>query len=70
MLRRAVELGVTLIDTADSYGPFVAEELIHEALAPYPDDLVIATKAGLTRSRTERLATRRVVPSTSASSST
>jgi aryl-alcohol dehydrogenase-like predicted oxidoreductase len=49
VLRRAVELGVTLIDTADSYGPYVAEELIHEALHPYPDDLVIATKAGLTR---------------------
>ena len=50
MLRRAVELGVNFIDTADSYGPFVAEQLIHKALHPYPDDLVIATKAGLTRS--------------------
>ncbi len=50
VLRRAVELGVTFIDTADSYGPFVAEELTREALHPYPDDLVIATKAGLTRS--------------------
>jgi aryl-alcohol dehydrogenase-like predicted oxidoreductase len=50
VLRRAVELGVTFIDTADSYGPFVAETLIHEALHPYPEDLVIATKAGLTRS--------------------
>ena len=50
VLRRAVELGVTLIDTADSYGPFVAEELIRKALHPYPDGLVIATKAGLTRS--------------------
>jgi aryl-alcohol dehydrogenase-like predicted oxidoreductase len=50
VLRRALELGVTLIDTADSYGPFVAEELIREALHPYPDELVIATKAGLTRS--------------------
>jgi pyridoxine 4-dehydrogenase len=50
VLRRAVELGVTFIDTADSYGPFVAEELIREALHPYPDELVIATKAGLTRS--------------------
>ncbi|MDX6698602.1 MAG: pyridoxine 4-dehydrogenase [Solirubrobacteraceae bacterium] len=50
VLRRAVELGVTFIDTADSYGPFVAEMLIHEALHPYPEDLVIATKAGLTRS--------------------
>ena len=49
MLRRAVELGVNLIDTADSYGPDVAEELIAEALHPYADDLVIATKAGLTR---------------------
>ena len=50
VLRRAVELGVDFIDTADSYGPFVAEELIQEALHPYPDGLVIATKAGLTRS--------------------
>jgi pyridoxine 4-dehydrogenase len=50
VLRRAVELGVTLIDTADSYGPFVAEMLIRKALHPYPADLVIATKAGLTRS--------------------
>jgi pyridoxine 4-dehydrogenase len=49
VLRRAVELGVNLIDTADSYGPTVAEELIYEALHPYPDDLLIATKAGLTR---------------------
>ena len=49
VLRRAVELGVNLIDTADSYGPFVSEELIREALSPYPDDLVIATKAGLLR---------------------
>jgi aryl-alcohol dehydrogenase-like predicted oxidoreductase len=49
VLRRAVELGVTLIDTADSYGPYVAEELIREALHPYPDELVIATKAGLVR---------------------
>ncbi|SCL23832.1 aldo/keto reductase [Micromonospora inyonensis] len=50
VLRRAVELGVTFIDTADSYGPFVSEMLIREALHPYADDLVIATKAGLTRS--------------------
>jgi aryl-alcohol dehydrogenase-like predicted oxidoreductase len=50
VLRRAVELGVNLIDTADSYGPFVAEQLIKKALHPYPADLVIATKAGLTRS--------------------
>jgi pyridoxine 4-dehydrogenase len=49
-LRRAVELGINLIDTADSYGPYVSEELIAEALHPYPDDLVIATKGGLTRS--------------------
>jgi aryl-alcohol dehydrogenase-like predicted oxidoreductase len=49
VLRRAVELGVDLIDTADSYGPFVSEDLIHEALFPYPDGLVIATKGGLTR---------------------
>ncbi|MFF4812143.1 aldo/keto reductase [Micromonospora chersina] len=50
VLRRAYELGVTFIDTADSYGPFVSELLIKEALHPYADDLVIATKAGLTRS--------------------
>ena len=49
VLRRAVELGVTLIDTADSYGPNVSEELIAEALRPYPDELVIATKAGFDR---------------------
>jgi pyridoxine 4-dehydrogenase len=49
VLRCAVELGVTFIDTADSYGPYISEELIHEALYPYPDDLVIATKAGLVR---------------------
>jgi aryl-alcohol dehydrogenase-like predicted oxidoreductase len=49
VLRRAVELGVNLIDTADSYGPHVAERLIAEALRPYPADLVIATKAGLQR---------------------
>jgi aryl-alcohol dehydrogenase-like predicted oxidoreductase len=50
VLRRAVELGVTFIDTADSYGPHVNEELIREALHPYPSDLVIATKGGFTRS--------------------
>ncbi|GAB3862448.1 aldo/keto reductase [Micromonospora andamanensis] len=50
VLRRAYELGVTFIDTADSYGPFVSELLIREALHPYADDLLIATKAGLTRS--------------------
>lgn len=49
VLRRAVELGVTLIDTADSYGPEVSERLIAEALFPYPEDLVIATKGGLAR---------------------
>jgi pyridoxine 4-dehydrogenase len=49
LLRRAVELGINLIDTADSYGPEVSENLIAEALHPYPDDLVIATKAGLRR---------------------
>ncbi len=48
-LRRAVELGVNFIDTADSYGPEVSETLIAEALHPYPDDLVIATKGGLER---------------------
>jgi len=47
--RRAVDLGVQFIDTADSYGPHVAEEILREALHPYPDDIVIATKAGLTR---------------------
>jgi pyridoxine 4-dehydrogenase len=49
VLRRAVELGVTVIDTADSYGPDVSEQIIREALHPYADDVVIATKAGLTR---------------------
>jgi pyridoxine 4-dehydrogenase len=49
VLRRAVELGVDLIDTADSYGPFVADDLIREALHPYPEGLVIAPKVGLTR---------------------
>jgi pyridoxine 4-dehydrogenase len=49
VLRRAVELGVNLIDTADSYGPEVSEELIAEALHPYPEDLLIATKGGLIR---------------------
>jgi pyridoxine 4-dehydrogenase len=50
LLRRVVELGVNLIDTADSYGPEVSENLIAEALHPYPDGLVIATKGGLRRS--------------------
>jgi len=49
VLRRAVELGINFIDTADSYGPSVSEELIAEALAPYPADLVIATKGGWNR---------------------
>src|SRR3954466_8739953 len=49
VLRRAVDLDVTFIDTANSYGPEVSERLIAEALHPYPDDLVIATKAGLER---------------------
>jgi aryl-alcohol dehydrogenase-like predicted oxidoreductase len=49
VLRLAVELGVNFIDTADSYGPHVSETLIAEALHPYPDDLVIATKGGLVR---------------------
>ena len=49
VLRRAIELGVNFIDTADSYGPYVSEELISETLYPYPDDLVIATKGGLER---------------------
>ena len=48
-LRRVVELGVNFIDTADSYGPSVSEELIAEALHPYPEDLVIASKGGLVR---------------------
>ena len=50
LLKRAVELGVNFIDTADSYGPEVSERLIAEALHPYPRGLVIATKGGLTRS--------------------
>ncbi|MEU9111302.1 aldo/keto reductase [Streptomyces sp. NPDC048483] len=50
VLRHAVELGINFIDTADSYGPFVSERLIREALHPYSDDLVIATKGGVTRS--------------------
>ena len=54
VLRRAVELGVDLIDTADSYGPHVSEELIRAALHPYPAQLVIATKAGLVRTGPDR----------------
>ena len=49
VLRRCLDLGINFIDTADSYGPHVSEELIAEALYPYPDGLVIATKGGLTR---------------------
>lgn len=49
VLRRAVELGVNFIDTADSYGPEVSENLIAETLHPYPEGLVIATKGGLLR---------------------
>ncbi|MGC5562081.1 aldo/keto reductase [Streptomyces sp. FR-108] len=49
VVRRAVELGVQLIDTANSYGPYISEEIIREAIHPYPDDVLIATKAGLTR---------------------
>ena len=49
LLRRLPDLGVNLIDTADSYGPFVSEDLIAEALAPYDDGLLVATKGGLTR---------------------
>ena len=54
VLRRAVELGVNFIDTADSYGPHVSEELIAEALHPYPADLVIATKGGFERPGPDR----------------
>src|SRR3954447_16703460 len=54
VLRRAVELGVDFIDTADSYGPYVSENLIAEALHPYPEDLIIATKGGLERTGPDR----------------
>src|ERR687897_2593757 len=54
VLRRAVELGLDFIDTADSYGPAISEELIAEALHPYPDGLVIATKGGLERPGPDR----------------
>jgi pyridoxine 4-dehydrogenase len=54
VLRRTVEIGVTLIDTAESYGPHVSEELIAEALYPYPPGLVIATKGGLDRTGPDR----------------
>jgi pyridoxine 4-dehydrogenase len=56
VLRKALDLGINLIDTADSYGPEVSERLIAEALHPYPKGLVIATKGGLTRSGPERWA--------------
>ena len=49
VVQRAVELGVDLIDTADSYGPYVSEEIIREALHPYPEQVLVATKAGLVR---------------------
>ncbi|MFH8445932.1 aldo/keto reductase [Streptomyces sp. NPDC018026] len=49
VVRRAVELGVQLFDTANSYGPYISEEIIREAIHPYPEDVLIATKAGLTR---------------------
>lgn len=48
-MKKTVELGINFIDTADSYGPYVSEELIAEALHPYPENLVIATKGGLLR---------------------
>lgn len=54
VLRRAVDLGVNFIDTADSYGPKISEQLIAEALHPYPSDLVIATKAGFDRPGPDR----------------
>ena len=54
LLRRAYDLGHNFFDTADSYGPHVSETLIAEALHPYPDDLVVATKGGLLRPRPER----------------
>src|SRR3954447_7209089 len=49
VVRRAVELGVDFIDTADSYGPFVSEQIIREALHPFPEHVLVATKAGLVR---------------------
>ena len=49
VVRRAVELGVNFIDTADQYGPFTSEQLIAQALHPYPEDVVVATKGGLVR---------------------
>ena len=64
MLRRVVELGVDFIDTADSYGPEVSETLIAEALLPYPDGLVIATKGGLVRPGPGRVGAERQHPTT------
>ncbi|MFH9355649.1 aldo/keto reductase [Kitasatospora sp. NPDC017646] len=58
VVRRAVELGVQLIDTADSYGPHVSEEIIREAIHPYPEDVLVATKAGLTRNGPDTIRTR------------
>jgi pyridoxine 4-dehydrogenase len=55
VLRRAVELGVNFIDTADAYSPKVGEELVAETLHPYPHDLVVATKGGLVQAGAERL---------------
>ena len=54
VLKRAVELGVNFIDTADSYGPDVSERLIGETLSPFPKGLVVATKGGLTRQGPDR----------------
>ena len=59
VLRRAIELGVDFIDTADSYGPEVSEEIIAEALHPYPEGLVIATKGGLERPGPDKWVTKR-----------
>jgi pyridoxine 4-dehydrogenase len=56
VLRRTIDLGINFIDTADSYGPEVSEQLIGETLSPYPKDLVIATKSGLTRQGPDRWA--------------
>jgi pyridoxine 4-dehydrogenase len=56
VLRRAIDLGINFIDTADSYGPEVSEQLIGETLSPYPKDLAIATKSGLTRQGPDRWA--------------
>ena len=55
VLHRAVELGIELIDTADSYGPDVSEQLIAEALRPYPDNVLVATKARLRAARPRAL---------------